>query len=137
LNIFFHFEQARYKISSQKKRKKWIYTSVEEEGYSVDSIDFIFCSDIFLLGINKKFLKHDYFTDVITFSNSEGINLSGEIYISLDRVKENSESYQVSFDEELNRILIHGILHLMNYDDSTRSLKMRMTIKENYFLKKF
>ena len=137
MNIFFHFEQAHYKISSQKKRKKWIYASVEEEGYSIDSIDFIFCSDIFLLGINKKFLKHDYFTDVITFSNSEGINLSGEIYISLDRVKENSESYQVSFDEELNRILIHGILHLMNYDDSTRSLKMRMTIKENYFLKKF
>jgi len=137
LNIFFHFEQAHYKISSQKKRKKWIYASVEEEGYSIDSIDFIFCSDVFLLGINKKFLNHDYFTDVITFSNSEGNVLNGEIYISMERVRENSESYLVSFDEELNRVLIHGILHLMNYNDSSRNLKMRMTIRENYFLKKF
>lgn len=137
MNIFFHFEQEHYKVRLQKRRKKWIYTSIEEEGYSVNSINFIFCSDSYLLRINKRFLEHDYFTDVITFSSSIAKVLSGEIYISYDRVKENSKIYKVSFEEELNRVMIHGILHLMNYEDSSKILKMRMTIKENYFLKKF
>jgi len=137
LNVFFHFEQEQYKVSLQKRRKEWIYDAIKEEGYSINSVDFVFCSDSFLLKINKEFLKHNYYTDVITFNNGSGRELSGEIYISLDRVKENSQVYKVSYDEELNRVLIHGILHLMNYEDSSKSLKRRMAIKENYFLSKF
>ena len=137
MNVFFHFEQEQYKVSLQKRRKEWIYDAIKEEGYSINSVDFVFCSDSFLLKINKEFLKHNYYTDVITFNNGSGRELSGEIYISLDRVKENSQVYKVSYDEELNRVLIHGILHLMNYEDSSKSLKRRMAIKENYFLSKF
>jgi len=107
------------------------------ENFSVESIQFIFCSDEYLLEINKYFLKHNYYTDVITFSESFGSVLNGEIYISVERVKENSKNFRVEYDQELNRVLIHGVLHLMNYLDSTKKEKALMTSKENLFLAKF
>lgn len=101
------------------------------------SIDFIFCTDEFLININREFLKHDYYTDVIAFSNSNGLYLNGEIYISIERVKENHKIFKVKLEDELNRVLIHGVMHLMNYDDSSENLKVLMTKKEDYFLSKF
>jgi probable rRNA maturation factor len=114
-----------------------LYSCIKEEGYSLDSIDIIFCSDEFLIKINKEFLKHDYFTDVITFSNCIGFKIIGEIYISVDRVRDNSRIYKVKVDNELNRILIHAVLHLMKYDDSSDSMKLLMTEKENHYLNQF
>lgn len=109
---------------------------ISEELHTTGDINFIFCSDRHLLSINRQFLKHDYFTDIITFDYCENNIVSGDIYISTDRVKENAGTYKISFSEELNRIMIHGLLHLSGYDDKTPSKKKRMTEKENYYLKK-
>lgn len=109
----------------------------KEEGFIIDRIKIIFCSDDFLIRINREFLNHNYFTDIITFPESKGKYVKGEIYISVERVRENSQIYKTDFDEELNRVLIHGILHLVNYSDITKSEKFKMTSKENYYLKKY
>jgi probable rRNA maturation factor len=137
LRISFHTTEKRYSISNKNKRRNWISACIKAEGFSIGTIRFIFCSDEFLLDINREFLKHDYLTDVITFSSSSSSLLNGEIYVSFDRVKENAGTYQVPFEEELNRVLIHGVLHLMDFDDSSKRQKLIMTAKENLFLAKF
>jgi probable rRNA maturation factor len=137
LKISFYFANKHYSIDFLKKRREWLTGCIKEEGYSLNSIDFIFCSDDYLLLINQKFLGHNYFTDIITFSDSKGLDIKGEIYISIDRVKENCKIYKCKFSEELNRVLVHGVLHLMNYDDFSHELKQQMTEKENYYLSTF
>lgn len=94
-------------------------------------INVVFCSDKYLLGLNKRFLNRDYFTDIITFDTSAKGVISGEIYISIDRVIENAKNLKLSFRSELNRVIIHGILHLLGYDDSTNAQKEEMRIKED------
>jgi probable rRNA maturation factor len=137
LSILFNSTEPKFSPKNIRKRKDWINKCISEEGFSVDSISFIFCSDNYLLEINQAFLKHDYFTDVITFSETVNKTLKGEIYISIDRVKDNASSFNVQFDDELNRVLIHGVLHLMNFQDSTKRQKSIMTAKENSLLAKF
>jgi probable rRNA maturation factor len=137
LSISFHFAEKRYPIKFRRRRKEWLIYCISQEGYRVNSIRIIFCSDEFLIKINQEFLKHNYYTDVISFLSGSGRNLTGEIYVSVDRVSENCNIYQVSFNDELNRVLIHGVLHLMNYDDSSKELKSIMTRRENHYLKKF
>ncbi len=107
---------------------------IENENKKEGEINFIFCSDNYLLDMNKTYLKHDYFTDVITFDYCENEILSGDIFISIDRIKENAKLYNVSFNQELHRVMIHGLLHLVGYNDKTDEEQKEMTDKENEYL---
>ena len=112
-----------------------INTISKDEHYNLNSITYIFLTDDELLEINKKFLNHDYYTDVITFDlSSKERELNGEIYISLDRVKENAIEYKEEYKEELHRVMIHGILHLVGYKDKTKKEEETIRLKENHYL---
>ena len=97
-------------------------------------ISIIFCSDPYILDINQRYLQHDYFTDIITFDYCEGKVLSGDLFISIDTVRENAAEYGASFEEELNRVMVHGLLHLIGYDDHTPAEQQEMRSKEDYYL---
>ena len=120
-----------------KKRKStnWIKDTIQAEGKRVGDISFIFCSDNYLLEVNKNYLDHDYFTDIITFDYVEGFFISGDIFISVDRVLDNSVEFKTTFENELNRIFIHGVLHLVGYKDKNKKDKLLMTEKEDLYLK--
>lgn len=124
------FPKLKKRISSN-----WIKTVIVSEGKIIGDISFIFCSDGYLLNINKKYLDHDYYTDIITFDYVEDQIINGDIFISIDRVRENATEFSTPFANELNRILIHGILHLLGYKDKTKKDKKLMTEKEDYYLK--
>lgn len=115
----------------------WVKETVSKENKILGDINFIFCSDSYLLDVNRKYLNHDYFTDIITFDYVENNIISGDIYISIDRVRENSKLYKESMMEELRRIFIHGVLHLLGYKDKAVQEKEEMTKKEDYYLKLF
>ena len=119
----------------ERKVEDWIVSSVEEEKKSLVHIEIIFCDDDYLLHLNQKFLQHDTLTDIITFNYSEDDQaIQGELYISLQRVKENAEAFEQTFLNETHRVIIHGILHLVGYNDSSQHDKEVMTAKENYYL---
>ncbi len=99
-------------------------------------ITFVFCSDDYLLKLNKDYLQHDYFTDIITFDYCEKNIISGDIFISIDRIKENARQYNVTFENELQRVMIHGVLHLVGYKDKSEEEKKIMREKENFYLNK-
>lgn len=120
----------------KQRLRNWIRLAIREEGKKTGELNFIFCSDSVLLRINQEFLKHDYYTDVITFDNVQGDIISGEIFISVERVRENAGLYEVSFQDELDRIMIHGVLHLLGYQDKSIEQKKRMTEREEYYLGK-
>jgi len=138
--ISYFVEQTKFRFDNRRACSNWIMSSMREEGLlmkkRVGDISFIFCSDDFLLDMNKKYLSHDYYTDVITFDNSEENVFAGDIFVSVDRVHENAELFGQSFIDELNRVMIHGILHLLGYDDATDSQKKIMRSKEDFYLAK-
>lgn len=107
---------------------------IKSEQKNKGEITFIFCSDKYLLEINKEYLQHDYYTDVITFDYSENNIISGDIFISIDRVKENADTYKVSFENELYRVMLHGVLHLVGYNDKTKEEQKIMRQKEDEYL---
>lgn len=122
----------------QKQRiNRWIKDVAAGYNCKTGDIAYIFCTDERILEVNKQYLDHDYYTDIITFDYSEGNIISGDIFISLDTVKSNSEEFGVSFEKELFRILIHGILHLCGQDDKTPELRAEMTRKENLAIEKY
>lgn len=121
----------------KKKINAWITETAAGYNRKVGDVAYIFCSDEKILEINKQYLNHDYYTDIITFDYSEGSLISGDIFISIDTVKTNSEEFKVSFEAELKRILIHGILHLCGQDDKTPELRFEMTEKENLALSRY
>ena len=132
--IRFHLLQS-FRLTNRTKLKAFIIHIFKKEKQPLDSLDFIFCSDQYLLKINQDFLKHDYYTDIITFELSpSGQPTTGEIYISIDRVKENATTHNDSFTNELHRIIFHGVLHLCGYKDKSAVAKALMTKKENYYL---
>lgn len=132
-----HFFNEDLPLPKLKKRltANWLKEVILFEGKRVGNVSFIFCSDAYLLDVNKKFLDHDYYTDVITFDYVEGNVISGDIFISLDRVSENANSLNISFLDELNRIMVHGVLHLLGYKDKSKDDKNLMTEREDYFIK--
>lgn len=134
--IWFFEEGIQYTLKGKEKIRKWIKNVVEEEGFSsVGEINFIFCSDEYLLKINKEYLNHDTFTDIITFDSSENDDeIAGDIFISIERVRENAKKFKCKIGDELHRVMVHGILHLCGYDDLTADDKKEMTDKENYYL---
>jgi rRNA maturation RNase YbeY len=122
---------------AERKIGKWIRSVAAEYGFSVGNINYIFCSDERELEVNRQFLGHDYYTDVITFDYSTPTTLNGDIFISLDTVRSNAEMVSTTFDHELLRILIHGVLHLTGQGDKTPETKAQMTQKEESALAKW
>jgi rRNA maturation RNase YbeY len=127
-------EDREEKSFNRAKVKSWLQEVVRREGMKTGVINYIFCSDEFLVGINQQFLKRDYFTDVISFDYTKNGVVSGDIMISVDRVKENASEIGVSYLEELKRIMVHGLLHLIGYEDSDQELKAVMTGLEDLYL---
>jgi len=130
-------EEVKLPVIQEQKVNRWIKNVAAEYNRKVGKIAYIFCSDKRILEVNNQYLKHDYYTDIITFDYSEGSIISGDIFISIDTVKSNSEKFGVGFDNELLRILIHGILHLCGQDDNTPDLRAEMTNKENLALQTY
>ncbi|RYE38151.1 MAG: rRNA maturation RNase YbeY [Sphingobacteriales bacterium] len=133
--INYFSEDINYVLKSKRKIKTWILGAIVAEDYQLDELNFIFCSDDYLLRINQQYLDHDTYTDVVTFDNSEALKtITGDIFISIDRIRENAAIYGHSAQVELCRVMIHGTLHLLGYRDKTKAEKQRMTEKENYYL---
>ncbi len=127
--------ETPFTLENEAKIASWIEHTVVSEGFVVGDVNYIFCNDTFLNHINKEFLKHDSLTDIISFDYSLGKQVNGEIYISIERVIENAKSFHVSFENELSRVMIHGVLHYLGYKDKTTEEKKTMRLKENHCLK--
>ncbi len=133
--IHFFLEGVSYQLKNKEKLRQWLDLVIISENESYHDINIILCTDEFLHELNLTYLAHDHFTDVLTFDFSEAdMVASGDIYISLPRVKENAKKFGVSVKDEIHRIIVHGILHLAGYDDKRARDKKRMTEKENHYL---
>ncbi|MBJ2174130.1 rRNA maturation RNase YbeY [Aureibaculum sp. A20] len=126
--------QKEFEFNNSNDISGWLSGAIKDENYKEDAINYIFCDDIYLLELNVKHLEHNTLTDIITFDYNLGKLISSDIFISVDRVLENSVKYAVNFDDELNRVMIHGILHLCGYKDKTKEEKLLMREKEDYYL---
>jgi len=126
-----------FTLREVKKIKSWLSESCVNEGFQIETLYYNFISDPALLKINKQFLDHNTLTDIITFDYTEGTLISGEIYISIDRLKENAKSFKTTFQNEFLRITIHGLLHLCGYKDKSKKDKLEMTAKEDYYMNMF
>ena len=133
--ISFQNQSISFKLKNKTKLKLWIKTIVDKEKYALGAINYIFCSDDELLEINIKHLNHNTFTDIITFDYTENKKISSDIFISIDRVIENSKKFDTTFENELHRVMIHGVLHLCGYKDKTKPDAELMRKKENAALK--
>ena len=123
--------ETSFTLKNQKKLVKWISDVVSSEGFQVGEINYIFCDDVYLHKINQEFLNHDTFTDIISFDYTLGKEVGGDIFISIERVLENAEKFDEVFENELHRVMIHGILHFMGYKDKTKKEKTLMRTKED------
>ena len=132
--IRFFNKDIKFNLEKKLVLKRWIKTVVEQYDCKVGDINVILCNDPYILEINQQFLSHDYYTDIITFDYCEGDKLSGDLFISVDTVRENAVEYGTEFSEELNRVMVHGILHLIGYDDHCEEDIAEMRKKENYYL---
>ena len=135
--IAFHFLSVTFKLTHRRLLKRWLNVLAEAEDKRVGELSVIFCSDEELLAINRQYLRHDYFTDIITFDYSAGGRLSGDLFISYDRVCDNARAYRQSFGDELRRVMAHGLLHLCGYGDATTREQKVMRAMENKCLKKW
>ena len=133
--VSYFTQDTGFKFTGKLVNNRWLKIMAESESRKLGNINIIFCSDPYILDINKKYLKHNYYTDIITFDYCEGQVLSGDLFISVDTVRANAVFYKTDFSEELNRVIIHGVLHLAGYDDQTDDQKAQMRSKEDYYLK--
>ncbi len=134
MQINYFTEELDYRLRGKNKLREWVSAAIDKEGLETGVINYIFCSDKYLLKINEDYLQHFDFTDVITFDYSAEELISGDIFISIDRIKENAQQFKQKFTDELHRVMIHGVLHLMGYKDKSPSDKSEMTAKEDYYL---
>lgn len=133
--INFFSEDVDFKLKHPRKTSNWIKESILKEKRILQGLNYIFCSDEYLLQMNLEYLNHKTLTDIITFDNSEiPKHIEGDIFISIDRVEENANKFETSFEEELHRVLIHGVLHLIGYGDKDAASKARMRKKEDTYL---
>jgi len=132
--IRYYCEDISFKLKDKALNNKWLKMVAASELRKIGDINIIFCSDNYILDVNMKYLQHDYFTDIITFDYCEKDILSGDLFISIDSVRENALFYGTEFPEELNRVMVHGVLHLIGYDDHTEEDIKTMRSKENYYL---
>ena len=134
--VSFHYE-TDFLLKNTESFIRWIKNIISEENKELGKVNYIFCDDKYLLGKNIKYLNHDTLTDIITFNYCEGEVISSDIMISIERIMENSSIFENSFSEELNRVMIHGILHLIGYNDKTDGEKEIIRKKEDYYVNKF
>jgi probable rRNA maturation factor len=134
LAVKFFTEQISYNLKNRKVLKSWVQHVISLEEKNIGSINYIFSSDDFVLEINRKYLQHDYYTDIITFNYNEDDLLSGDIFISIDTVRTNAPQFSKSFNEELYRVIIHGVLHLVGYDDQDDVSRSIMRQKEDDYI---
>lgn len=155
--ISFHSEDIEFTLNKKTLIREWISDTIKREKQKAGDISYVFCSDDYLLKLNKDYLDHDTLTDIITFDYSEGEGekgegdrgqgkggrgnpkpetriVSGDIFISLDRIKENAGKFSVSLEDELHRVMIHGVLHLCGYKDKSKADKAEMTAREDFYL---
>ena len=126
---------SKFKVKDLRKKKIWLNSISKNEGKDIGNLNFLFVDDKEMLKYNKKYLQHESYTDIITFDNSLNNKIAGDIVISLERVNENAKYYQVSYKYELERVMAHGLLHLLGYNDKNKEEKKIIRKKENYYLK--
>lgn len=134
--ISFH-SQNDFELHSTFRYREWLNARVNNHGMTIRSLNYVFCDDAYLLEINKQFLNHDTFTDIISFDYSSDGMIEGEIYISTERVSENAVLFDVPFEAELNRVISHGLLHLLGYKDKTEDEQQEMRAQENEMMEMF
>ncbi len=133
-NIAFNDVDIKTSFKNRKLIKAWIQKAIKKEGFKLGELSYNFCSDEELLRVNIEHLNHDFYTDIITFELNEGKHIIGDIYVSIDRVKDNAKQNQTTYANELMRVLIHGVLHLCGYKDKTKKDAAIMREKEDYYL---
>jgi probable rRNA maturation factor len=135
--IHFFEEGITYKLKHKIALRQWISQTIQAEGFKLKELTYIFCSDSYLLQINQQYLNHDTYTDIITFDNSDIEKvIVGDIFISIERIRENAMKFNITETDELHRVIIHGALHLLGYKDKTPVTKQKMTLKEDFYLNK-
>ena len=132
-NIYYHSE-CNFQLKDDESITKWIKNVINAENKELAEINYIFCDDQYLLKKNQEYLQHDTFTDIIAFDYTEENRINADIFISIERVKENAITFAVPFDNELRRVIIHGVLHLMGYKDKSKEDAEKMRNKENFYL---
>ncbi len=132
--VSYFTQDTSFVFKGKRLNNSWLKMVAGSEIRRLGDISIIFCSDNFILDVNMKYLSHDYFTDIITFDYCEGKTLSGDLFISIDSVRENASFYGSEFSDELNRVIVHGLLHLIGYDDHNENDRKIMREKENYYL---
>lgn len=136
--VYFFFQETSFHLGQRNRLKDFLRKMVKAEGLELGSLNLVFCTDPILLDINKRFLSHDFYTDIITFDLSDTADrIDGEIYISADRVRENARELSLSFRAELHRVIFHGVLHLCGYGDKTPVEKQTMRRLESKYLRKY
>ena len=138
IDLSFYSEDCKFEVEDKERYSRWIADASKREEVEPDTINLIFCSDNHILKINNEYLQHDYFTDIITFDYSEyeeeTKHISGDLFISIDTVRSNASTFDVTFREELDRVIIHGILHLIGYNDKSVEEQKDMRQKEDFYL---
>jgi len=137
MEIFFFLEDGQNLLENRRITKKWIKETIESKNKKAGNIQCVFCSDEYLLKMNKQYLKHQTYTDIITFDYCEDDLISGDLFISTDRVKDNAKELNIQPTEELRRVIIHGVLHLLGYSDKTSKQKSTMRAAENHALERY
>jgi len=144
MSINFFTQDITFTLRNKTKLREWLHTVTKKEAAEIAELNYIFCSDKYLLELNKKHLNHNTLTDVITFDNAPRPSpldprpsITGDIFISIPRIKENAKQYNVTTAHELHRVMVHGLLHLLGYTDKKPAHKALMTEKEDYYLKRF
>jgi len=129
--IYFFSEGINFELQEKLKRKRWLKTIATKDGFIIKELNYVFCSDEYLYQMNLEYLNHDTYTDIITFDNSEKeLDIIGDVFISIDRIRENAKTHNQKVEDELNRVLVHGLLHLMGYKDKTKEESALMRQKE-------
>ncbi|MEO6978348.1 MAG: rRNA maturation RNase YbeY [Mucilaginibacter sp.] len=135
--IQFFEEDITYTLKQKTAVRQWVTDTIIAEGYKLKELTYIFCSDSYLLQINQQYLNHDTYTDIVTFDNSDiAKTIVGDIFISIDRIRENAGKFSHTEADELHRVIIHGALHLLGYKDKSPADKKKMTLKEDFYLNK-
>ena len=132
--IRYYSEDIKFEFQGKLANNRWLRFVAEAEAKRIGEVNIIFCSDPYILDVNINYLGHDYYTDIITFDYVEGDVLSGDLFISIDSVRENASFYEAEFPTELRRVMVHGLLHLIGYDDHTPEEQKEMRSKEDYYL---
>lgn len=134
--IHFFSEEIKFTLREKLNRKRWLKKIATNAGFKIKELNYVFCSDEYLYQMNRDYLKHDSYTDIITFDNSEKKgDIEGDIFVSIDRVRENAKTHTQEVETEMNRVLAHGLLHLMGYKDKTKEEAALMRLKEEESIK--